>query len=185
MNVALLPPEDIQTDEWYTPLWLLRLARQALGGIDLDPASCFKANVTVKATTYFTKVDNGLKRQWQGNVWLNPPFARDLTQPNNKRSVIEKWIRKCQSEYLVGRVQQAIILTTIRTDTPWFEILWLYPVCFLRVPVQFSVPYKTKTWNGKVSHMHGTCLTYLGTDTKKFITTFKPYGRIVLPEQVL
>ncbi len=29
-----------------------------------------------KAARYFTKVDNGLEREWQGRVWLSPPYAR-------------------------------------------------------------------------------------------------------------
>jgi hypothetical protein len=61
--------------EWYTPTTLVALARKALGGrIDVDPASCDQAQKIVKAGTYFTKNQDGLKRPWHGTVWINPPF---------------------------------------------------------------------------------------------------------------
>ena len=46
--------------EWYTPSRYIESARRVMGSIDLDPASCEKANRTVKAGTYYTVEDNGL-----------------------------------------------------------------------------------------------------------------------------
>jgi hypothetical protein len=62
-------------NEWYTPARFIDLARKVMGGIDLDPASSDIAQETVQATTYFTKDDDGLSREWAGKVWLNPPYA--------------------------------------------------------------------------------------------------------------
>jgi hypothetical protein len=54
-------------NEWYTPSRYVDAGRRVLGAIDLDPASCARANETVKASIYWTKADDGLKQPW--NIW--------------------------------------------------------------------------------------------------------------------
>ena len=63
------------TDERYSPDWLVEKARLVLGGIDCDPASSELANRTVAAATYYTRTDDGLQREWRGRVWLNFPWS--------------------------------------------------------------------------------------------------------------
>lgn len=63
-------------NEWYTPIEYVEAARSVLGGIDLDPATSETAQQKIKAGKFFTLADDGLKQEWQGRVWLNPPFAQ-------------------------------------------------------------------------------------------------------------
>ena len=65
--------------ENYTPAVYIEAARRVLGEIDLDPASCFLAQETVKANRFFTKEENGLQQKWNGRVFLNPPYARRVS----------------------------------------------------------------------------------------------------------
>lgn len=59
------------TDEWYTPKEIIN----ALGRFDLDP--CAPENrLWDTARRHFTKADDGLTREWQGCVWLNPPYSQ-------------------------------------------------------------------------------------------------------------
>lgn len=68
------------TDEWYTPKEII----EALGTFDLDP--CAPENrLWDTAKRHFTKSDNGLTKEWEGRVWLNPPYSRPL---------IEQFVRK-------------------------------------------------------------------------------------------
>ena len=60
--------------EWNTPEEYIESARKVMGSIDLDPASSAYAQKTVKATRHFTKVDDGLTKDWEGTVFLNPPY---------------------------------------------------------------------------------------------------------------
>ncbi len=65
-------------NEWYTPDEFLDLARQVMGGIDLDPASSEIAQQRVDAKIYFTQDDDGLNKDWSGRVWMNPPYEGRL-----------------------------------------------------------------------------------------------------------
>jgi hypothetical protein len=62
----------------HPPPDIMERAREALGGIDLDPATHPIAQQTIGAATFYTAADNGLDRPWFGRVWLNPPFNRTL-----------------------------------------------------------------------------------------------------------
>ena len=103
--------------EWYTPSEYIEAARATMGGIDCDPASCAKAQKTVKADTYFNAKTNGLKQSWEGRVWLNPPYNRGL---------ISEFVSKFIEELDAGHIKQAIVLTNNNTDTRWWHELATY-----------------------------------------------------------
>lgn len=64
-----------ESNEFYTPAYIVEPSRHALGGIDLDPASSAFANELVQATTYYTEEQNGLlvPGGWRGRTFLNCP----------------------------------------------------------------------------------------------------------------
>lgn len=97
-------------DEWYTPKEYIEAARSVMGSIDLDPASNDFANKTVKAKQFFTEDDNGLERDWFGNVWLNPPYSATL-------------IKQFADKVVNSDFQQAIVLVNNATETSWFRTL--------------------------------------------------------------
>jgi phage N-6-adenine-methyltransferase len=119
--------------EWYTPPKYIELARLVLGEIDLDPASNDKAQETVRAARYFTAADEGLRHEWNGRVWLNPPYAQPL---------IGQFVTKMVEERAAGRVTAGIMLTHNYTDTTWFheaaEIA--EAACFTRGRIAFLEP---------------------------------------------
>jgi len=61
-----------ESDEWYTPSWLFRALDIEF---DLDPCSPGSPPSSVPAKRHLTKTENGLGAEWDGNVWLNPPFS--------------------------------------------------------------------------------------------------------------
>lgn len=65
------------TDEWYTPPEIIH----SLGQFDLDPCTSIEAyNINHSARNFYTKEDDGLEKEWEGRVWLNPPYSRPLIE---------------------------------------------------------------------------------------------------------
>lgn len=128
--------------EWYTPAHIIEVARPCMGGIDLDPASCEEANRIVKATTFYTKEQDGLVRPWSGNVWLNPPYGR---------KIIDGFVGRLYSEIESGNVVQAMSLTNSATETAWWQTLaglarW---ICFPEFRIQFWGPLQGDNGNSR------------------------------------
>lgn len=93
--------------EWYTLPEFLELVYSIMS-IDLDP--CSPVVPTVRCKKFYTAADDGLTKEWEGNVFLNPPYGRDIS----------KWIDKLVSSYLFGRVSNCIALVPVKSDTRWF-----------------------------------------------------------------
>lgn len=162
------------SNEWYTPPEYIHSVREVLGHIDLDPASCERANQTVKADRIFTKEDNGLMHPWYGHIYLNPPYGK--TQQGGA-SYLEAFTRKLVEEYVLHHVTEAILLIPANTATSWFDLLWQFPICFPKSRIRFIQE------NGEPSNgvSFGTCFVYFGHDEEKFIEIFSKYGHVALP----
>ena len=151
-------------NEWYTPLEYIELARTAMDGITLDPASSAKAQQGIQADNYFTEKDSGLEQPWYGNVWLNPPYSRDL---------IPAFIEKLVSE--LGNIDQAILLTHNYTDTRWFHAAEEHAarICFTTGRIRFLDEKGNRS-----APTQGQAFFYFGRGIKKFEAAFANVGFI-------
>lgn len=156
--------------EWYTPGRYIDAARQALGGIDLDPASSPKANEVVGAKRIFTQGDNGLDLEWHGRVWLNPPYGATEKQSNTGI-----WAEKLIAEYRANRVSAAVLLVNAVTDRSWFQQLWDFPLCFTDHRIEFYTP--TGTPKQPIS---GNAFVYFGGEPERFAAAFQDIGPVVV-----
>jgi ParB family chromosome partitioning protein len=138
-----------------------------LGAFDLDPASSDIANETVKAARFFTIDDDGLQQEWNGRVWLNPPYS----QPH-----IAQFMEKMAAEFHSGRVSEAIALTHNYTDTKWFQLAAIAStaICFTRGRIAFLSPA-----DEKASPTQGQAFFYFGDKTDLFYQQFKDVGFVV------
>ena len=159
-------------NEWHTPEKYLELARKVLGGIDLDPASSKAAQETVLAEQYFTKKDDGLKQQWQGRVWLNPPYAQPF---------IAQFVAKMVDEWNANHLAAAIMLTHNYTDTVWFHqaAASADAICFTRGRIGFIDPHGTVA-----APTQGQAFFYFGSDVDFFIGEFSSIGFVFVPHGV-
>ncbi len=162
-----------KTVEYYTPSIYVDTARDLMGAIDLDPASCDAAQLNIKANKFYTISDDGLSQEWHGRIWLNPPYSKTGGKSNQ-----EIWATKLADEYIAGNVTEAILLVKSALGYKWFENLWdKWPVCFARKRLSFIRNDGTNDGQSK----HGTAFFYLGKNTDKFTEVFKEFGRIVFP----
>lgn len=128
-------PNTSGNNEWYTPPWVLDLARGVLGGeFDLDPASSAIANQTVRATRFFTQEDDALTRAWYGDrVWMNPPYSAGL---------FPKFANKLIFHRLNEHIESAAVLTNNTTESAAGQLLLGYAdaVLFLNKRIRFLGP---------------------------------------------
>ncbi len=97
---------------WETPRELIAALESVFGRFDLDPcaASTDVSRARVKARVRLTVSDDGLSMPWRGQVFVNPPYGRQLG----------KWVAKCAAEASGGAV--VVGLVPARTDTRWWHM---------------------------------------------------------------
>ncbi|MEZ5963068.1 MAG: DNA N-6-adenine-methyltransferase [Planctomycetota bacterium] len=155
------PHFSSESDEWYTPEHMLRAVEGVLGAIHTDPCSN-TGEPNVPAKVHFTEADDGLRQEWGGTVFMNPPYGRTLIN----------WVRKLQSEIKDGHTQAAIALLPARPGSDWFKEIADRPVCFLQGRLRFS--------EGNPAPFPSMCV-YFGEDIAKFIQVFRPLGCLFQP----
>jgi hypothetical protein len=150
------------SNEHYTPAKYIEAARAVLGEIDLDPASCKRANKIVKAKKFFS--EDGEVKPWAGRVWLNPPYGRLAGQ----------FVAKLSAEIGAKHVSAAIVLVNAHcTDTDWFTPLWDSLLCFTDHRINF---YGDDERSGST---HGSVFAYFGANIESFSDNFREFGAIV------
>ncbi len=147
------------SEEWYTPDEIVERVKRALGGtIDLDPCADAQENILAKA--HYTKDADGLKQEWNGKVFLNPPYGQQ----------IGKWIQKLVEEHRSGRTTAAVALVPSRTDTQWYAMLDDYPRCHIRGRLTFKGAEHPAPFPSVVF--------YLGPDEDAFMQAFGDLGKV-------
>ena len=187
--VAVAKPDNLiamptKSNEWFTPSRYVEAAREVMGSIDLDPASCNEANIVVRAKKFYSKHDNGLLQPWHGCIWLNPPYGKTIPYESHGRfmgggntkntSLQVMFVAKAIAEYKAGHVSQAILLVTANTTVTWFQPLWDYPICTPYPKIYFFVHGSKE----KQRQVFGNVFIYMGRNEQRFIDIFSRFGPI-------
>jgi hypothetical protein len=156
-------------NEWFTPAQYIRAVKEVMGGIDVDPASHPIAQETVGAARYFTRKRTGLRQEWPGRVFLNPPYAREEIGP---------FVEKLLIEIRCGRTTAAIMLTHNYTDTEWFHaaVAAADALCFTLGRVKFI-----DSCGEPANPTQGQTVFYYGPDVGLFHQVFQAFGFIAVP----
>ena len=161
-----------KTDEWYTPDTVIEAARSAMGGIDLDPASCPAAQRTVRASAYYSEVIDGLdpSRFWGGRVWMNPPYGGKA----------DDFVQRLLSEIKIGSVTQAIVLLSSQA----IVTKWSAPA--MRAASAIGVSrgrWEFLAGNGQPisSPAGGSSLLYFGDRVTAFAEAFDALAHVMRP----
>lgn len=122
-----------ETGEWYTPRYIF----DALGErFDLDVASPSNGPRHVPTSRWLSS--GALEAEWDGFVWMNPPFGHQA----HKRA----WLRKF-FEHANG-----IALAPDRTSAPWFQEYapLADAICWVSPKIKFERP------DGSIGQWPGT-----------------------------
>lgn len=167
---------------WATPSYIIEPSINTLGGIDLDPASDERANSLVKAPRIFTIQDDGLKQNWYGKVFLNPPGGKTLTKP--RKSNVKAFWNKLQKEFIEGRTTKAIWVGYNLSQLKYLPEVLKYPVCILYKRIAFL---DDNLVQGK-SPSHDNFITLISTDPVDhyvFHQEFSPLGEVGLFTKIM
>jgi hypothetical protein len=94
------PKASIQ--DYFTPPEIVNAAREGMGAIDLDAASHWLANREHKIPRYFHIGYSAFEHDWEGCVWLNPPYGDN-----------ERWWSRALDFIETGQVEQICILSPV------------------------------------------------------------------------
>lgn len=159
-----MPPAIITGDDFYTHERIIEAARRTMGGFDLDAASHPIANRHIGAERIYTLEDNTLNLDWEGRVWLNPPFNQ-----------WKEWVPKLVQEWLSGRIESMCVLMATRSLTQKA----VAPVhhhasamCITHGRIRFWGPHATP------SPDDGHAIFYFGKNLAAFQVEFASVGHI-------
>lgn len=154
-------------NEWYTPVQFIDAARDVMGGIDLDPASNDVSNAWIQASTFYTKDDNGLAKDWSGRVWMNPPYAQPL---------IQQFCEKVVASYVDGSVPEAIVLVNNATETRSFQFMAVEctAICFPKGRIR----YLDESGKPANTPLQGQAFLYFGDRPERFADVFQKFGAV-------
>ena len=123
INTGLFSSND---QAWETPQDLFNQLNDAfMASIDVCAT-----DKTAKCVNYYTPAIDGLKQNWVGTCWMNPPYGREQI----------KWITKARNSYIENN-STIICLIPARPDTKvWQEIIFpnAIAVCFIKGRLKFG-----------------------------------------------
>lgn len=132
-------------EDWLTPPEIIR----SLGPFDLDPCSPMPRPWDT-AAKHYTLADNGLMKEWEGKVWMNPPYGNET----------ERWMRK------LAHHGHGIALIFARTETKsFFPWVWEYATAILFVKGRINFYTKEGRRGGRLEHQ--ACLLLMVMNAPK------------------
>jgi hypothetical protein len=152
-----------QSNEWYTPPYILDYVKMVLGYIHFDPCSNYIANQTVDATRYST---DSLHIPWLADtIFCNPPYGKGKAKQFSYKMV---------AEYEKGNFREGILLIGSSVHTKWFQCMWEYSVCLYVGRIKFH--HSEMKGNG---NSHDNVFVYFGDNRRKFIEIFSEIGKVI------
>lgn len=116
-----------KTDMWETPKHFFEKLNR-IYRFDIDVCAVPQ---NAKCAKFYTPEEDGLKQEWKGHCWCNPPYGRD----------VGKWVKKARDSAENGAT--VVMLLPARTDTAWFHDYIMHggvptSICFVRDRIKFG-----------------------------------------------
>jgi len=125
-----------------------------------------------KASQWITPEEDALQLPWEGVVWMNPPYGRQ----------VGRWIEKALKETLEHHAV-VVVLVPNRTETRWFDIIWAHAavICFLGTRIKFLHPDVEKARNGAPFASVLAVFDGVGVVTEQHAEQLAELGTVIRP----
>ena len=111
------------TDMWATPQEFFNRLNEEFN-FELDVCAIAE---NAKCEKYYSPEIDGLKQEWVGMVWMNPPYGRNIGE----------WVKKAYESSLKGAT--VVCLIPARTDTKyWHEYCMKGEIRFVKGRLKFG-----------------------------------------------
>jgi hypothetical protein len=157
------PSPKSSVQDYFTPSEILEAARRGMGDIDLDAASHWLANRTHHIPRYFHIGHSAFEHDWEGRVWLNPPYGEN-----------EKWWPRALEFIESGRVEQICILSPV-----WAFTTQIARPLMDRSSAMVLLSPTPKFWGnsaGREGSNMPHAIVYIGPRRNEILREFAPFG---------
>lgn len=166
------------SDERYTPEWLLDIVRE-MGAIGLDPCAPLSNPVNAEAfcavSGSFDRMGqmandkDGLQARWtdipDGLVWINPPYSA---------GAMEQWVHKTLQE--ASNQMEILMLTQADSSTRWHQRL--DEECDARCALRTRVGFVDVDGNEMAGAKFASAVWYWGPRRRLFRDVWELHGKI-------
>lgn len=150
----------MKSDVWLTPPWIVK----ALGPFDLDPCSPLDRPWDT-AKKHYTIEDDGLSHEWDGNVWMNPPYGAQAAT----------WLGR------LAKHNEGTALVFARTETRmFFDWVWPYASALLFIEGRLHFHRADGTRAKANSGAPSVLIAYGDRSARKLINSSVPGARVDL-----
>lgn len=162
------------SDEWYTPIPIIKAAKAVLGAIELDPTTCLLAvestPLSLRPEEWYSKDDDALSFDWPVGlrIWMNPPYSREA-------GTAWPFVQRL----LESDPEAAIVLVNSSTATKYFQAL--AKACSARCDCSPRVSFDKIEWPKATREPGGSprydnTIFYIGADPSVFCFLFSKFG---------
>jgi hypothetical protein len=161
---AWFPNPKASFQDYFTPTEIVNAAREGMGGIDLDAASHWAANREHKIERYFHAGHSAFDHDWEGRVWLNPPYGDNVA-----------WWPRAVEMLDSGKVEQLCIISPV-----WAFTTQVAEPLMARSSAMLLLSPTPKFWGNREAHRTGTnnphAIVYFGDRHAEVLEAFRPFG---------
>ena len=127
-----------RNENWATPRILMSWIKENLGWEPTLDAAATVGNT--KAAVFYNKQQDGLRQNWFGHVWVNPPYGRSISD----------WVEKAAEQIQRRNVKSIMMLLPARVDTKWFHEI-VVPNAWMVYLVKGRISFDLKYTGGESS----------------------------------
>lgn len=165
--------QGAESVEWFTPQYVLDYVQHIMPNHNIDIDPCWSPKSHVNATICYGKEDDGLTKDWIGNVFMNPPYGKPIPY----------WIVKFLDEYSEGNIRNGIMLIPLKMETNWFRAI--ANRCKFMDVFNHRIKFDTSEGNSGQTGWFASALVYFGEDFSESMPILPCCYRILFSERVL